>query len=250
MRHFSLTPGRRGELPIFRAPPLDELGVDAFVTARAGGVSRAPYDSLNVGDHVGDDADAVAENRARLARALGLETLPLARQVHGTALVHATNLQTGDETPADVVWTDSASPAIVLVADCVPVILADPTSHRLVVVHAGWRGLAHGVLDTALGVLSPATTRAVIGPSISGATYQVGPEVVNAHAVLSRHATPDVADRSLLDLRGAAVDWLVHGGVSTSEIYVSREVTDGGGTFFSDRAERPCGRFAVAARWT
>ncbi len=250
MRHFSLRADPLGGLDLFRATPLEDLGVEAFFTSRRGGVSSGPYDSLNLGDHVHDDPSRVEHNRRRLAHALGVHHLGFPRQVHGTTLVEATELAQNSPRAADAVATESSLPALVLVADCLPVIVVDISAHRLVVAHAGWRGLAAGVLDTALAGLDPSHVSVVIGPSISAKVYQVGPEVVRAHESFARHCVDDGGDRSRLDLRGAAATWLSARGVAEDRIWVSREVTDGGGIFFSDRASRPCGRFAAVARWT
>lgn len=250
MRVVSLNPTTLGSLPVYRADVLAPWGVDAFFTSRVGGVSEGAYRELNLGDHVEDDPTHVETNRRLLARALGVDRLDLPRQVHGTTVVTVSDLRASHPRSADAVVSDSSAPAVVLVADCVPVILVDPDSHRLIVVHAGWRGLASGVLESALGHLRPESTVAFIGPSISQDTYQVGPDVVDAHELFARHARVDVDDRFRLDLRSAAADLLTLRGVDASRVYASTEVTDGGATFFSDRATRPCGRFAAVARWT
>jgi YfiH family protein len=226
------------------------LGVDCFVTDRAGGVSAAPYDTLNLADHAGDDPACVTENRRRVADAAGVEPerLITARQVHGGEV--AVVDEPAEVRSADGLVTYDPTVALaVLVADCVPVLIVDPDAARLAVVHAGWRGLAAGVIDNALDLFARAATlHVLLGPSISGTGYQVGPEVAGLFRAVPGAVGPDEGDRSRLDLRRVATHQLIARGVSDDLIFVAREVTDGGRQFFSDRAQRPCGRFALVAR--
>lgn len=227
-----------------------EVGVEAVVTGRDGGVSDGPFDSLNLGGHVGDDVEHVSENRRRVATAMAVETheLLIVRQVHGTTVLDAGEVGPESEGDGLVGGTDERALAM-LVADCVPILLIDVTSTRFAVVHAGWRGLAAGVLTNALARFEdPRGLRAILGPSISGRAYQVGPEVTRHFAGYGASVTPQEHDRSLLDLRGVAIQQLRGARVPPTELFVSRQVTDGGATFFSDRARRPCGRFALVAK--
>jgi polyphenol oxidase len=243
-----LTLRRRGQLAVHVFDDAAALGVDAFVTGRGGGVSDAPYDSLNLGDHVGDDPDRVKENRRRVADAAGVAELVTGRQVHGdhVALVDAHTV----EVTADGLVTQVPNLALaILIADCVPILVVDPAPLRIGVVHAGWRGLASDVLAHAVEHFdSSATLRVFIGPAISPATYQVGPEVAEHFRDVPGALHPDDGDRSRLDLRLVAVARLNKLGVPDGQIHVAREVTDGGSVFFSDRAQRPCGRFALVAK--
>lgn len=151
-------------------------------TCRAGGASAAPFDTLNLGDLVGDDPAAVAENWRRLEAATGLGFARV-RQVHGARVVAAEG-PTGPREEADaVVSTRPGVAACVAVADCVPVLLAAPRGRAVAAVHAGWRGTvaraaAEGAraLAAAAGV-SPAALRAVIGPSIGPCCYQVSDDL-------------------------------------------------------------------------
>ncbi|HVA70292.1 MAG TPA: polyphenol oxidase family protein [Acidimicrobiales bacterium] len=226
------------------------LGVDAFVTDRFGGVSSAPYDSLNLGEHVGDRAKDVRENRRRVASAIGVDAshLVIVRQVHGADVLDASNASPSSE--ADALVSDGHDLGVaILVADCVPILLVDSSSNRFAIVHAGWRGLHVGVIaQTLLRFRDAAQVRAFFGPSISGEGYQVGPEVAVHFAHLSGAVTPDVDDRSRLDLSLVATRQLLERGVPDTSIVRCRQVTDGGEVFFSDRAQRPCGRFAFVAR--
>lgn len=156
-------------------------GVGAWMSTRTGGCSPAPYDSLNLGDHVGDDAQHVQANRAALARAMGVQPVFL-RQVHGTAVCE---LGTGsaDGAVADACYTFEAGIACtILVADCLPVLLWDAQSRWVAAAHAGWRGLSAGVLEALWAALQArgaqaAGARAWLGPCIGPQHFEVGPEV-------------------------------------------------------------------------
>lgn len=238
------------------APSLEPLGAQVVVTLRDGGVSEGPYATLNLGDHVGDDPGAVAENRARLAAAFGVarDQLAIARQVHGTD--RAVVVRGDDPGEADVLATTQRDVILcVLVADCLPIALVDPGAGVLAVAHAGWRGTAAGVaavaveLAVSLGARPDAVT-ALLGPCISAAAYQVGDDVADAFAAAgcSSCVAPDGTGRHLADLRAANARQLVAAGVHESRVLTTTRSTDGGATLFSDRARRPCGRFALAAR--
>jgi YfiH family protein len=140
--------------------------VRSLVTTRSGGVSGPPYDSLNLGIAVGDDPEAVRENRARLRTCLPAEPRWL-RQVHGSCVVDAAHVTALVE--ADASWT--TSPGVVCVvqmADCMPVLFADRAGTRVAAAHAGWRGLAGDVLGNAVRALDtdPAALIAWMGPAI------------------------------------------------------------------------------------
>jgi hypothetical protein len=153
--------------------------VRAAVTARAGGVSRAPYDSFNLAAHVGDDPAAVRVNRARLRSALALPAEPLwLRQVHGVAVVDAA--RAGTEPEADGAFAaQPGAVCAVLTADCLPVLLCNRDGTKVAALHAGWRGLAGGVLEAgvkALGIPGHELL-AWLGPAIGPQAFEVGPEV-------------------------------------------------------------------------
>lgn len=152
--------------------------VRAGWTTRQGGVSAAPYHSLNLGLHVGDDPRAVQENRARLRRLLPAEPVWL-NQVHGVELHHAQG-PTAAPVTADGSWTDQPSVVCaVMTADCLPVLLCDRAGTRVAAVHAGWRGLAAGVLEAALRAMQrPASELLVyLGPAIGPSAFEVGEDV-------------------------------------------------------------------------
>ena len=246
----TLTRQARGALRVYPISSVIRFSIDAFLTDRFGGVSQAPYDTLNLASHVGDDPDRVKENRRLVARACGVvpERLVIARQLHSSDVLEVAGPVVGGEADALVSSTPDVALAI-LVADCVPVLLVDTASTRFGAVHAGWRGLDAGVLANALSrFASPATVHAFLGPSISPDAYQVGPEVARHFTSVSGALRPDQGDRSRLDLRRVAAAQLTELGIADERIEVASQTTDGGATFFSDRAQRPCGRFALVAR--
>ncbi|MFL6609729.1 MAG: peptidoglycan editing factor PgeF, partial [Pseudomonas sp.] len=153
--------------------------VKACVTTREGGVSLAPFDSLNLGDHVGDDPAAVAENRRRLTDQFVMRPAWL-QQVHGIDVVEADPARVAT---ADASW--SATPGIActaMTADCLPVLFCNRAGTHVAAAHAGWRGLANGVLEATLDSLQQPTEEilAWLGPAIGPQAFEVGPEVREA----------------------------------------------------------------------
>jgi len=249
-RDVTLASEVRGALSVHPVESVRDFGVDAFVTDRFNGVSTGDYASLNLGDHVGDDEAAVEENRRRVAEAVGVPRARLltVRQVHGTTVKEAREVDA--TTRADALLTEEEDVALaILVADCLPVLVVDASSRRFAVVHAGWRGLAEGTIASTLERFDdPHRVHVFIGPSISLEGYQVGPEVAAHFRDVPRAVLADGGDRSRLDLRQVATTQLVAAGVPDGQVVRSLEVTDGGEVFFSDRAQRPCGRFALVAK--
>jgi polyphenol oxidase len=248
-RDVALIAQRRDAVTVYPATNLSEFGVDVFVTDRFNGVSAGPYESLNLGDHVGDNEECVRENRALVARAAGVEpaNLVTVRQVHGATVLDAASVTKASE--ADALVTDSCDHALaILVADCVPMALVDASSGRVALVHAGWRGLEAGVVARTLRHFDVSATYVFIGPSISKERYQVGPEVAHYFTNVEGALTGDGGDRFRLDLRLVATRQFRDAGIEDDRIERSRDVTDGGEVFFSDRAQRPCGRFAIVAK--
>ena len=163
-------------LPLW-APDTALEGVEIRVSTREGGVSQFPYDSLNLADHVGDQAESVAENRRRLAEALPGDGVCWLNQIHGFEVVEG---KVGIVPEADAHWTNARDlPLAVLTADCLPVVLMATDASCVGIAHAGWRGLAAGVLESLLSAMpaEPASMTAWLGPAISAAAYEVGPEV-------------------------------------------------------------------------
>lgn len=159
------------------------LSVNAGFTTRKGGVSQPPYDSLNLATHVGDDPAAVIENRRRLVEEANLPEQPRwLSQVHGARVVHADEVER-DLTEADAVWTDQPGQVCaVLVADCVPILLASRDGRYVAAIHAGWKGLVSGVIEATVAALPVPGTQmlASIGPCIGKGAYLVGEEVLDA----------------------------------------------------------------------
>jgi polyphenol oxidase len=257
-------------VPLLRWDQASEHGAAVAVTTRHGGTSATPFDSLNLALHVGDDPGTVVDNRRRAAAAFGvaLDTVVFARQVHGAtaALVGPDDrgrgtVTEGDAVPgADILVTTSPGVTLaILVADCVPLALVDPEAGVLAVVHAGWRGTAAGAVGHALRVMTDrgadvGRVRAFLGPAVHPDRYQVSEQVVRALSDAVRPsaldavvARPDGPGHWLVDLIAANRQQLAADGVESGHI------TDSGATtsdeaFFSDRVQRPCGRFALLAR--
>jgi len=240
--------------------------VDAVVTTRHGGVSTGPFASLNLGLHVGDQDHMVLENRRRAAGLLsaGLNDLVLAEQVHGAGVAVVGPNEAGRGARdlhdaihgVDALVTDQPGPVlVVLVADCAPVVLADPEAGVLGCVHAGWRGTVSGILEAALGAMAsvgarPQRTVAAIGPTIAQDHYEVGPEVrtaLEAHLGSAEPwCRPGRPGRFWFDLAGAVAACLRRAGVVRIE--TAADTTGPPGPFYSFRAEGVCGRFGLLAR--
>jgi YfiH family protein len=184
-------------------------GGHAAFSTRIGGVSRVPYESLNLGILTDDDQRHVTENRARLAQRLGLERVVWGRQVHGTDL-HVWDGEGGDRPDADGhLTTVPGLGLLVIVADCLPLALVAPG--RAAMLHCGWRGLAGGIVERALAEFDEPPA-AAIGPGIGRCCYEVGDEVLDAFAELD-----GVADGRMLDLRAVARAKLEGAGVTRIE---------------------------------
>jgi YfiH family protein len=162
----------------WEAPP----GVQALCTLRTGGVSAPPWDSLNLGAHVGDDPGSVTENRRRVAAALGLPREPAwLDQEHGVRVADLD--QSSEPGPADAAITREPGRVLaILVADCMPVLLAGEDGAVLAAAHAGWRGLSAGVLEATVAAMRTEARgiRAWLGPAIGAAHFEVGAEVREA----------------------------------------------------------------------
>jgi len=176
------------ELPLLQAAVMPPRFRHGFTTRR-GGVSAAPFDTLNLGGKWGDRPEAVAENQRRLRAAAGRTEIYFATQVHGADAARVASGAAVEDiarTRADAVIAAAPGPAVaVYVADCVPILIADVKTGAVAAVHAGWRGTVAGVLAAALarmteGGTQMADVRVAIGPSIGPCCFQVGPEVVAA----------------------------------------------------------------------
>jgi polyphenol oxidase len=176
---------------------IDLPGATALFTTRRGGVSEGPYESLNVGLLTDDDPVLVAANRERVRAQAGAARLAQGRQVHGTRI--AVDGEGGAEADGQVT-TQAGVAAIVLVADCLPVALAGPDAAG--VVHAGWRGLAGGVLETGVAAVGRGPVTAAIGPGIGPCCYEVGDDVRAVFASTQRTLDLKAVARARLQAAG------------------------------------------------
>jgi YfiH family protein len=188
---------------------IDLPGATALFTTRRGGVSEGPYASLNVGLATHDDPQRVAANRERVRAHAGAARLAQGRQVHGT---HVVVDGEGGEAADGQVTTQPGVAAIVLTADCLPVALA--SSGAAGVVHAGWRGLAGGVLEAGVAALGPGPVAAAIGPGIGPCCYEVGDDVRAVFA--GRERTLDLKAIAHARLQAAGVKEIHDCGLCTA----------------------------------
>jgi YfiH family protein len=192
-------------------------GVQALCTTRAGGVSAPPFDSFNLGDHVHDDPVHVASNRQRLARLTAPARPVFLRQVHGTRVLRlqagAAHLAASQGREADAcLTTDPGVACTIMVADCLPVLFAHASGRAVAAAHAGWRGLASGVLEATVLALrdaaGPGAITAWLGPCIGPGAFEVGEEVRAAFG------TADAAQACLVPLAqgvpGQPAKWLAN----------------------------------------
>jgi YfiH family protein len=224
--------------------------VRAAVTTRIGGQSRAPYDSFNLASHVGDDTRAVAANRELLRERLGLPSDPVwLRQVHGVTVVNAASAHGEPEADGALAVT-AGTVCAVLTADCLPVLLCDTHGTRVAALHAGWRGLAAGILEEGIKALGPPGDRlmAWLGPAIGPDVFEVGGEVRSAFVAHDPAASAAFRPRTngkyladlyrLARLRLAALGvGQIHGGEFCT--YSDRE------RFYSFRRDGATGRMAA-----
>lgn len=247
----TLATSERGDLRVVELAAMRDVGVDAFITTRDGGVSEAPYDRLNLATHVGDDPERVHENRRRVAAAANVAPshLVMSHQVHGAG-VSDVDRWAGEDLEGDALVTTRGALALcVLVADCVPMLFVAGDGERLAVAHAGWRGLVAGVIPATLTHFTrPREVRVVVGPHISAQRYQVGPDVAHHFAHIEGALGEDHGDRQRLDLGAVVRHQLSRAGVPDGNVSALALSTDDTTVFFSDRAQRPCGRFALVAR--
>jgi YfiH family protein len=229
-------------IPDWPAP----VGIKACVTTRSGGVSVAPFDSFNLGDHVDDDPDAVAQNRSTLTTALNVQPAWL-KQVHGVNVVEASPAQVMQ---ADASWTKTPGIACtIMTADCLPALFCNRQGTQVAAAHAGWRGLAAGVLEAAVDsfVDAPSDILVWLGPAIGPQAFEVGPEVREAfmatHPQTAEAFMPSVKDgKFMADIYQLARLRLAAHGVTA--VYGGGLSTYNDERFFSYRRGARTGRFA------
>lgn len=209
-----------------RSPLLEAAGIRHGYFTRRGGVSTGIYDGLNIGTGSDDDQALVRENRRRVAEWMGVapDHLITAYQVHSPDVLVVRAPFPGERPKADGVVTDRPGIAVgASSADCGPVLFADPKARVIGAAHAGWKGAFTGVLENTVATMESLGARrenivAVLGPSISAANYEVGPEFVDrftaANATNAAYFAPSTRDgHSMFDLNGYTVDRLARAGV-------------------------------------
>jgi YfiH family protein len=228
--------------------------VRRVTTTRAGGVSAPPFDTFNLGDHVGDDPAAVAANRSRLAAAIGLgaDRLVWMNQVHGDRVEVVDGPQSaavGGRVGADALVTAVPGLALVVVAaDCVPVLMADARAGVVAAVHDGRVGAQRGVVARAVQAMltvgaHPADISALLGPAVSGRNYEVPEPMADAvEAALPGSRTTTSTGTPGLDLRAGIACQLKGLGISAIDIDPRCTVADP--ELFSHRRDAPTGRLA------
>jgi YfiH family protein len=228
-------------------------GVEGWFTTRFGGVSRPPWDGLNLGPHVGDDPQDVFANADLLAAHLGVTGLNFPQQVHGASVLLVDEARRGYTTHSKAAGVDAlvthqpGIPVGVLVADCMPVLLADPVARIVGAAHAGRRGLAGGVLEATVAVMvdlgaEEARLVAVVGPSICGRCYEVPPQMQAEVAAAVPGTACDTAQGTAgLDLPAGALRVLRGLGVEASATGICTAEDD---RFYSFRRDGVTGRFA------
>jgi polyphenol oxidase len=245
------------------SPSWSISAVGGIMTTRHGGFSTAPWNELNLGAHVGDDPEAVAANRALFKARIGAAPVYL-RQVHGTRVVRVSGCDArphAEPLEADAsLTTEPGVACTVLVADCLPVLFAAPDGRAVAAAHAGWRGLASGVLESTVAALceaascEPAGLTAWLGACIGAQRFEVGADVLQAFGAspegpdeqsfrpLSTSAT---APRWLANLASLARDRLLRIGVAEISGESLCTFTDAS-RFFSYRRDGVTGRMAAA----
>ena len=241
--------------PDWLVPEWQASGVGALMTTRAGGISLAPFESLNLRDAVGDDPLAVAHNQRVVEEAIGATPVYL-NQVHGCGVVRLTGADLRAEAAVhDADGSITTEPDIacaIQVADCLPMLFAAPGARAVGAAHAGWRGLAAGVVEATLHALceaascAPSEVRTWLGPCIGPTQFEVGPDVLEAF-----RATPDSPrfrprgpGKWLADLPNLARDRLLAAGVT--QISGGRWCTvSEPSRFFSFRRDRITGRMGA-----
>jgi YfiH family protein len=227
--------------------------VRRVVTTRAGGVSRGPYASFNLGDHVGDDPDAVRRNRDRLAEGIGLPPRRLVwmEQIHSRTVTVVDGPADGPVPATDALVTTATDLALVVVtADCVPVLLSDDEAGVIAAVHAGRIGARIGIVPAVLAAMvslgaEPGRIGAFLGPAAGGGRYEV-PAAMRAdvEAHLPGSASTTVKGTPSLDLRAGIRRQLLTAGVAG--VAVDPRCTISDTTLFSHRRGMPTGRLAAA----
>ncbi|MBU4680402.1 polyphenol oxidase [Cedecea davisae] len=224
-------------------------GVASCSSTRIGGVSVAPYDSLNLGAHCGDNLEHVEENRRLFYAAAGLPSKPVwLEQVHGKAVLKLTGEPYASKR-ADASYSNTpGTVCAVMTADCLPVLFCNAAGTEVAAAHAGWRGLCAGVLEETVACFqdNPENIRAWLGPAIGPQAFEVGPEVREAFMIKdekSASAFREAGEKYYADIYQLARQRLANVGVT--QVYGGDRCTwTENGDFFSYRRDRITGRMA------
>ena len=243
--------------------------IEHFISTRTGGLSTAPYHSLNLGLHVGDDSDNVLKNRRRLAATIGipLNQFTIAKQIHsGTVRIISDELRGSGSVDYESAIGDTDAMVtnkkdiclVILVADCVPMLFFDPAQRAIGVAHAGWRGTLKCIAQNTVRALekafgsSPGDIIAGLGPSIGPCCYRVGPEVIGEFENTFPMTKEIIVNKSddgtgYLDLWRANFDQLLCAGIEKRNIELAKICTrDNPDLFFSYRHQQGVtGRFGA-----
>lgn len=223
----TLEPEQRGPIEVLTDPSAARAGYLVAFTDRRGGVSGPPYDTLNLGARVGDEAADVAVNRRIVGEAVGFDAdrLVLAKQVHGAAVMEVSPGDAGVMGEADVLVVRTRGPVgAILTADCVPVAVAG--TEGIAIAHAGWRGLVAGAVERAIAAVGTPLA-AWIGPSIRACCYEVGADVLDAFSERGLpvagpdRVDPPAAARAILDRSGVQAIAMAEVCTSTDPRYFS-----------------------------
>ncbi|MBM7071811.1 peptidoglycan editing factor PgeF [Shewanella sp. 202IG2-18] len=220
--------------------------VNIAFTDRHDGISKPPYDSLNLGLHVGDVDTDVLANRASLKRQLNLSAEPFwLEQVHG---IHVADLSNSQNNQADGSYSNqTGNVCVVMTADCLPVLLCNQAGTEVAAIHAGWRGLCNGVLEAGVAKFKSASNEltAYLGPAIGPKAFEVGVEVREAfinESVQAEQYFQISGKKYLADIYGLAIQRLNHLGVT--QVYSANECTVSNSNYFSYRRNNRTGRQA------
>ena len=233
------------ETPQWDAPP----AIKAISTLRSGGVSKEAYASLNLAEYVGDDEYTVMRNRVLLANAVGLPQIPIwLQQVHGTRVIDLDQTEVGSTRPeADgATTTTHGVVCAVQTADCLPLLMTNRQGTQVAAVHAGWRGMAAGIIEVAVAKMQCETRDILVwgGPCIGPSAFEVGIEVqAQLGGPASSYRPASTEGKVYADLRALAGDRLLQLGVT--QYFHSESCTyQQDDAFFSYRRDGECGRMA------
>jgi len=222
--------------------------IRALTTTRIGGVSGGAYSSMNLADHVGDVQADVEKNREILARQLKIQQPVWLKQVHGVQVADASTAKHHDA--ADAIYTDQKDTVCaVMTADCLPLLFCNKQATKVAAAHAGWRGLADGVIETTVESLqeNPEDILVWLGPAIGADCFEVGQDVVDAFVSVDAkakqafiktdvtHFLADIYQLARLRLQNLGIDKIYGGGLCT---YTDEE------RFYSFRKNKTTGRMA------